>query len=183
MNPKLALIGMWLGSWALVNPVPAAETNTVAGRVGVYDSRAVTYAWFVSDAQMAELKKQVAAAKAAQASGDDAKFHEYSASLKAKQDQIHRELFSTAPAAEALAALQAKLPEIERAAGVSALVSKWDEASLNLYPAAVKVDVTDELVRALCQPTDKQLKTIESIEKAAPVPLEKCNELIQKGEI
>jgi hypothetical protein len=183
MNPKLGLVWLSLGCLAVVSPVRAADTNAVAGRVGVYDSRAVAYAWFTSDAQMAQLKEQMAAGRAAQQAGDQAKVMEYKTLLKGKQDQIHREMFSTAPAAEALAVLDGKLQAIEQAAGVTNLVSKWDEPALRNYKDAEKVDVTDALVRAFIQPTEKQLKTIESIEKAAPLSLEKCNELIQKNEI
>jgi hypothetical protein len=183
MNPKFGVLGLCLIGLTIVNPVQAADTNAVAGRVGVYDSRAVAYAWFCSDAQMAQLKEQMATARAAQQAGDQTKLKEYSTTLKAKQDQMHREVFSIAPAAEALAALSPRLLEIEQAAGVTNLVSKWDDPVLSKYKDAKQVDVTDALVHALIQPTEKQSKMIESIEKAEPVPLEKCNELIKKDEL
>jgi len=183
MNPKLGVVGLWLGCLVVVGPMRAAETNAVAGRVGVYDSRAVAFAWFSSDTQMAQLKEQMAAGRAAQAAGDETTFKEYSTRLRAKQDQIHREMFSTAPADEAMAALKGRIQEIEQAAGVSTLVSKWDEPAMKNHQGAEKVDVTDKLVRAFINPTEKQLKSIEAIEKATPLTLEKCDELIKKGEI
>jgi hypothetical protein len=182
MKLKLAVIWLWLGCLA-VNPVRAAETNAVAGRVGVYDSRVVAYAWFCSDTQQTKLKKEMAAARAAKQSGDEAKLKEYSAALRAKQDQMHREVFSTAPADEALREIRGRIPEFEKTAGVPDLVSKWDELSLNHYKGAEKVDVTDKLVRAFFNPTDKQLKVIEGIKKSDPIPLEKCNDLIREGKI
>lgn len=183
MNLKLGVVGLWLGCLAVVHPVWAADTNAVAGRVGVYDSRVVAYAWFFSEAQMTKLKAEMAAGRAAQQSGDAAKAKEYATMLKAKQDQIHREMFSTAPAVEALAALGGRMQEIEQAAGVSNLVSKWDDVSLNNYQWLGQVDVTDKLVRAFIQPTEKQSETIKTMEKAAPMSLEKINAMIQKGEI
>ncbi len=165
------------------NLVCAAETNAMAGRVGVYDSRVVAYAWFLSAAQQTQLKEQMAVARAAKQAGDEAKVKEYSAALSAKQDQMHREVFSVAPADEALTAINGRIPEIEKAAGVSVLISKWDERSLNNYKSAEKVDVTDNLMREFFTPTEKQLKVIDGIKKSVQLPLEKCNELIRKGKI
>lgn len=183
MKRKLGVFCVFFGCLNLL-PVRAADTtNAAAERLGVYDSRAVAYAWFVSDAQQAKLKEQMTAARAAKQAGDDAKLKEYSAALQALQDQMHREVFSTAPAAEALAVIEGRIPELEQAAGVTGLVSKWDKSSLGRHPGVEEVDVTDRLVRAFLNPTDKQLKTIESIKKSDPVPLEQCNELIRQGKI
>jgi len=174
---------LWLGCLAIMIPVRAAETNAVAGRVGVYDSRVVAYAWFWSDAQQAKLKQQMAAARAAKQAGDEAKLKEYSVALSAAQDQMHRKVFSTAPADEALAVIKERIPEIEKGAGVTDLVSKWDQPSLNNYKGAKKVDVTDALVRAFFNPTEKQWKVIEGLKKSDPLPLQECNELIRKRKI
>jgi hypothetical protein len=182
MKRKFNIIMLCLGCWAVAT-VRAAETNTAAGRVGVYDSRVVAYAWFCSDAQMAKLNEEMATAKAAKQAGDDVKLKELSAALKAKQDQMHREVFSTAPADEALAVLQGRIQEIEQAAGIARLVSKWDLPALAQFKDAEKVDVTDALVREFLKPTEKQLKVIEGIKKAEPVPLEKCDELLREGKI
>jgi len=167
----------------VVTPVRSAETNAAARRVGVYDSRVVAYAWFLSDAQQTTLKEKVATAQAAKQAGDETKLKKYSAALRALQDQMHREVFSTAPADEAMTVIKGRIPAIEKAAGVTDLVSKWDEPSLNNYKSAEKVDVTDELARAFLKPTEKQLKVIEGIKKSDPLPLEKCNELIREGKI
>jgi len=183
MKRKLGVTWLWLGCLAVAMPVGGAETNAVAGRVGVYDSRVVAYAWFWSDAQQAKLKEQMAAARAAKQAGDEAKLKEYSTALSALQDQMHREVFSTAPAAEALAVIKGRIPEIEKAAGVPNLVSKWDQPALKNYKGAEKVDVTDELARAFLKPTEQQLKVIEGIKKSDPLPLEKCDELIRQGKI
>ena len=183
MKRKLKVNWLGLGCLAVALTVRGAETNSVAGRVGVYDSRVVAYAWFSSEATQANLKEQVAAARAAKQAGDQVNLKDDSEALRALQDQMHREVFSTAPANEALAMVKARLPEIEQAAGVSNLVSKWDAAALGNFKSAVQVDVTDQMVRLLFKPTEQQLKVIEGIKKADPVPLEECNELIRNRKI
>lgn len=157
-------------------------TNLVPARIGVYDSRAVAYACFWSESYQVKLKEQMAAARAAKQAGDTARFKELGAILRQTQDQVHRQVFSTAPADDALAALEGQIPEIEKQAGVTVLISKWDEPALQQYPGAEKVDVTGPLVRAF-KPGEKQLKVIADLQKKKPLPLDKCNELIRKGEI
>jgi hypothetical protein len=183
MKWNLTVMGWCLGGLALVMPVRGAETNAVAGRVGVYDSRVVAWAWFSSAAHMAQLQAQVAAARAEKQAGDTNKLQVDSAALRALQDQMHREVFSTAPCEEALTEIKGRIPEIERAAGVGELVSKWDGPALKQHPGAEQVDMTDRLVQAFFQPTEKQSEMIESIKKSEPLPLEKCNELIRAGKI
>jgi 1,2-phenylacetyl-CoA epoxidase PaaB subunit len=160
------------------------ETNTAPQvRVGVYDSRAVAYAHFWSDPHQKKQAESVAAARAAKQSGDTNEFQKYATAFRDEQANMHRQVFSIAPADAAMAAIHERIPEIEKQASVSALVSKWDESALKQYKNAEKVDVTDQLVREFITPTDKQLKTIESIRKAEPLSLEKCDELIRKCEI
>lgn len=145
----------------------AAETNAVPLRVGIYDSRAVAYAWFSSSNSLQSIAKMVREARAAKAAGDSKQFEEMRANLRRLQKQMHREVFSTAPAVEALARLDRRLPEIESAAGVSALVSKWDNAGLKKYRGAEQVDVTDRMVEEF-RPTAKQLEMISQLEKSKP---------------
>jgi hypothetical protein len=105
-------------------------TNSTPVRIGVYDSRAVAYAHFWSGPYQSKLKEQMAAARAAKQAGDTARFKKLDATLRQTQDQLHRQVFSTAPADDALAALKGQIPEIEKQAGVTALVSRWDEQAL-----------------------------------------------------
>ena len=160
----------------------AAKTNTTPTRIGTYDSRAVAFEWFWSGKHQSQLNELMQTARAAKTAGDTNRFHELDATLRQHQDEMHREVFSTAPPTEALTELKERLPEIQKAAGVSAIVSKWDDAALKKYPNAEQVDVTDRLVREF-KPTAKQLKVISGFEKSKPLPLEQCNELIRKGEI
>ena len=172
----------WFGGGTVAMAGDEAVTNAVPVRIGVYDSRAVAYAFFWSESYQGKLKEQVAAARAAKQAGDTARFQELDATLRQTQDQLHRQVFSTAPVEDALAALKGQIPEIEKQADVTALVSKWDEAALKKHPNAGQVDVTGQLAREF-KPTEKQLKVIADIQKQKPLSLEKCDELIRKGEI
>ncbi len=179
LHSTLAIAAVFAGA-VFASNLPAVQTNTIPVRVGVYDSRAVAYAWFTSSPHMRELDKQVQAAKDARASGDTKRFRELRATLRQMQAQILREGFSTAPPVEALAQIKDRLPAIESAAGITALVSKWDNAGLKKYPGAERMDVTDPLVQEF-NPTEKQLKIISSIEKNKPLSLFWCNTMIHLG--
>ncbi len=161
----------------------AAETNAAPSRIGIYDSRAVAYAWFWNGKHQTQLNELMQSARAAKVVSDTNRFREYAAKLRQQQAEMHRQVFSTAPATNALAEIREHLPEIQKVAGVSALVSKWDNAALNKYPDAEKVDLTDALVREFITPTPQQQKVLSGIKTATPLPLEECNELIRKGEI
>jgi len=182
MLPCFITIGsLWIGS--LVSVSAGDTTNAASPAIGVYDSRAVAFAHFSSEPHQKQLREKIATAKAAQKTGDSAKFKELSAALQAEQAEMHRQVFSIAPANEAMEVIKDRLPELQKQAGVSAIVSKWDEAALQKYKNTTRVDVTDKLVREFIQPDEKQLKMISSIEKSAPIPLKECDELIRKGEI
>jgi len=172
----------WFGGGTVAMAGDGAVTNAAPVRIGIYDSRAVAYAHFWSESYQSKLKEQMAAARAAKQAGDTARFKELDTALRQMQDQLHRQVFSTAPADEALAALKGQIPEIEKQAGVIALVPNWDEAALKKRPHAEQVDVTGQLVREF-KPTEKQLKVIADLQKQKPLSLEKCDELIRKGQI
>lgn len=173
----------WFGGGTVAMAGGGAVTNSTPVRIGVYDSRAVAFAWFWSAPVQHKLQEQMAAARAAKQAGDTARFKELDATLRQTQDQLHRQVFSTAPADDALAALKGQIPEIEKQTGVIALVSKWDEQALAQYKDAGKVDVTDRLVREFIQPTGQQQKVLSEMQRQKPLPLEKCDELIRKDKI
>jgi hypothetical protein len=150
------------------------ENNTSGQQIGVYDSRVVAYAHFWTPEHQQQLKEKSAAGKAAKAAGDQAQFNKLSKEMADEQDRIHHEVFSTAPAEEAMAALKPRLAVIQKQAGVSALVSKWDKQTLFTYKSAQQVDVTDLLVREF-KLDPKQTKIIEDIKKQKPVPLDKID--------
>ena len=155
----------------------ATEENNASGqRIGIYDSRVVAYAHFWTPEHQQQLKEKTSAAKAAKATGDQAQFNKLSKEMADEQERIHREVFSTAPAEEAMAVLKSRLPEIQKQAGVSMLVSKWDKHTLGAYKSAQQVDVTDLLVRDF-KLDPKQMKTVEEIKKQKPVSLDKIDKL------
>jgi len=153
---------------------PASEsanpTNAAPDRIGVYDSRAIAYAVFWGEDFQRQLREQNQAAKAARDRGDTELFQKLDKALAEQQQKIHQQVFSTAPATEALRVLQGRLPEIQKQAGVSRLISKWNTPELKQYPSAEHVDVTDALLSEF-KLTDKHLKVIEAIRSKEPVPL------------
>lgn len=162
---------------------PPPQSNSAAdARVGVYDSRIVSFAHFWSEPNRQERDALIAAAKAAKAAGSDSRFKELSDQLEAMQARSHLQVFSTAPADDAMAALKERLPEIQRELGISRLVSKWDEASLVGVPEKNRIEVTERLVREF-NPDEKRRKTIEAMKHSQPIPLDRARELLEKGKL
>jgi hypothetical protein len=164
-----SVFGFVAGAWTLAT---AAETAAGAGgteKVGVYDSRAVAYAHFWSADASRERNEAVAAAKAAKAAGDTAGAEAKGRALAEHQKRMHEQVFGSAPAKEALAALAPRLSTLQRDLGVARLVSKWDAKALKEVPEAQRVDVTDRLVREFIVPTEKQQKVLDSMKTTKPV--------------
>lgn len=169
INRWWSLIGVVVGAWTLT---AAAETATGAGateKVGVYDSRAVAYAHFWSAEATRDRNEAMAAAKAARAAGDTAGAEAKGRALAAYQERMHQQVFGSAPATEAMGALAARLPALQRELGLARLVSKWDLKALKDVPAAQRVEVTDRLVREFIVPTEKQQKVLDSMKTTKPV--------------
>ena len=122
----------------------AGDTNAPRERIGVYDSRVVAYAYFTSDAHIRDLNARSKLPRMRKP-GQNRAIQAEAMDLKSEQKHIHMQVFSTAPIDDVLASLQSHLPEIERTACVSKLVSKWDKATLEQVSAAEKVNVTDVL--------------------------------------
>jgi hypothetical protein len=170
----IAVLAWAVAGLAISHPLSlrASGTNAPAERIGVYDSRVVAYAWFCSAPHQSALNARIKAAKQAKAAGETEKFKQLAAALQKEQEQMHLESFGTAPIDDALAELRPRLAALQEQAHVSTLVSKWDAAALKLHPGAEQVDVTDALVREF-KPGEKQLKVIEELKRAKPVPMEK----------
>lgn len=179
MKTRLNLLGLACALTAAAS-LGAAEPDQ--GRIGVYDSRAVAFAHFWSDARRVERDQLVAAAKAAKADGDEARFKQLSAQLGALSDRSHLQVFSTEPADEAMAALRERGPALRAELGVERFVSKWDAAGLQGIPAEKQIDVTDRLVREF-NPDAKRLKTIEQMKAAKPLPLEQAKRMVAEKKL
>lgn len=178
MNPRKLLTLLLAPALALV----AHASNATTGKIGVYDSRLVAYAHFLQPAQQAATKGMITEARAAKAAGDTARFTELEKKIVAGQREMHLQVFSTAPISETLAAMQDRVAEAQREAGVDRLVSKWDEEALRGVAAADRVDVTDLLVRG-CKLDDKQQKTLRELAAKEPLPLAKAKELAAAGKL
>lgn len=161
---------------------PPSPDSIVDVRVGVYDSRIVSFAHFWSESSRQEREALVVAAKTAKAAGDAARYQELTDRITAEQERSHLQVFSTAPAVEAMAALKEKLPEIQRELGITRLISSWDDASLVRIPQENRIDVTSRLVREF-NPDDKRQKTIEQMKHSKPMPLERARQLLKKGKL
>jgi hypothetical protein len=161
----------------------AVGKGAPAFRVGVYDSRVVAYAYFWGDAARTYRSRETAAAIAARQSGDEALSKQLSQALANEQTQVHLEVFSTAPADEAMAALALRIPAICQELGVVRLVSKWDAAALNGVAAEAQVDVTDRLVREFLTPNGQQRKTMDEIAAANPLPVVEAKALDAIGQM
>jgi hypothetical protein len=168
--------------------VGAAEAPTVkpatppAARVGIYDSRVIAFAYFWSAPQQQSVRERMAAAKAAKATGDQAAYAAIAKEMKERQSRSHLQVFSTAPVDDAMAALRERLPQLAEQAGVGEFVSKWDEAALRKYPVEARVDVTDLLVQEFKLP-EQQMKKLEGIKRATPLPLDEARRLDAAGKM
>jgi hypothetical protein len=167
-------LGFFTGALAEDNAAKPPTGQNV--RVGVYDTRVVAYARFWTAEHQQKLSAMAAEAQAAKNSGDTKKFDEIRKSLQSEQRQIHRQVFSTAPIDDVLQEIAKRLPDIQKQAGVSILISKWDAEKLKSYASVEQIDVTNLLVGEF-KPTEKHRKVIEEIKKAKPVPLDRADSI------
>ncbi len=167
-----------------VSGAPAAERTASAKleRIGVYDSRVLAYAHFWSESEQREMNKAFAAAKEAKAKGDTNRLAELKAQMEKRQEKNHLQVFSTAPVDDVLAAIKDHVQLVQQQAGVSRLLSKWDQAGLKSYKPAEKVDVTDQLLGAF-KLDAKQLKVVSDIRKQDPLPLAEAKRLLREGKL
>ena len=163
-------VSLVVAGWTPVQAAEPAPAATVAERVGVYDSRAVAYAHFWSADEQRRRDTVIAEGRAAKAAGKTAVFEEKSRLMSDYQKRMHEEVFSDAPATEAMAALAGRMPALLGELGVTRLVSQWDTKSLQTVPASSRVDVTEKLIRAFITPDEKQRKVLDSMKTTKPVP-------------
>lgn len=186
MKLKLLISGLVCLAFSLTADVHAAgETNQsdiTPERIGVYDSRAVAYAHFWSEPRQRRINEMIKNAKEAKSAGDTKRADELGAALKNEQEKSHLQVFSTAPVDDVLAEMKESLPKIQKKAGVTRLVSKWDEKTLGELKRAEQVDVTDLLLSEF-KLDEKQLKTVASIKSGKPLPLKKAEELMKEGKL
>ena len=160
----------------------AAETKTAPERVGVYDSRVIAYAHFWTEAHQKKINDLARTAREAKATGQTNRYHELAAQLNRRQEQNHLQVFSTAPVDNVLAEMKDRVAAVQKEAGVSRLVSKWDDKTLTAYPRDRQVDVTDLLLREF-KLSEKQMKVVEDLRKQKPLPLDQAEKLMREGKL
>lgn len=161
---------------------PVSTLGAAAEAIGVYDSRAVAVAYAGSVLHEAQLTKLRAEYDAAKAAGNTVRVAELEADAKAGQSEKHRQAFGTAPIDDILAQIKDELLRIQTDAGVIALVSKWDDATLAEHPHADRVDVTMALIDAF-HPNDRQRESALEIQKHKPIPRDELEKHIEDGDI
>jgi hypothetical protein len=146
-----------------------AQSNAIE-RIGIYDSRAVAVAYAGSSFQQAKMNDLVNQQKKAKASGDKKAIARIEVEGRAWQAQLHQQGFSTAPVDDLLAHISSELPKIQADAGVTQLISKWNEPELRKHASAEKVDVTMKLVDAF-HPSERQRNYAIEIQEKRPAKL------------
>lgn len=160
----------------------SSPTYATPERIGVYDSRAIAYAYFWSEAGTNHRNALVADVRAANTAGEVTAEKQAEAALHDYDRRNHLAVFSTAPADEALTALAPAIPAILAEHRVTRLVSKWDVDSLAVVPDAERVDVTASLVATFNLPTQKR-HVVDEIVSHEPLPLERARELQREGKL
>jgi hypothetical protein len=161
------IIGLMLAA-APTGPVVAAGGAPATVRIGTFDSRAVALAYYRSPEVMKELMGMRAELEKAQAAGDQKKVEDLQARGPAMQMLMHQQVFSNGSIGNLTAAMERRLPEVAKAAGVVAIVSSWELPYS--APNVEVVDVTPQVV-ALFAPDAQTTKIIESMRGQKPIPL------------
>jgi hypothetical protein len=176
----LACAGLGLGTVRATDETN--KTGAVPERIGVYDSRVIAYAHFWTEAQQRKLNEMAKAAKEARAAGQTERYEALNAALKKTREQNHLQVFSTAPVDGILAGMKDRVDAIQKEAGVSRLVSRWDEQTLKENKHAGKVDVTDLLLREF-KLNEEQRKVAEDLRTKKPLPLKEAEKLLREGKL
>jgi len=148
----------------------ARAQSNLTERIGIYDSRAVAVAYAGSSFQQAKMSDLVTQQKKTKADGDKKQIARIEAEGRAWQAQLHQQGFSTAPVDDLLTNISNELPQIQADAGVTQLISKWNEPELQKHASAEKVDVTMKLVDAF-HPNERQRQHAIEIQKKKPSKL------------
>ena len=114
-------------------------------KIGIFDSRAVAYAYANSDMYKVEHQKTSKENTAMLESKDTAKWHEAMFNVCSENLLLHQRVFATGSAASILRKVETHLPALAKNAGVDIIVSKWELTWLD--PNATLVDLTDSIAQ------------------------------------
>lgn len=141
-----------------------AQETTRKLRVGVYDSRAIAFAYFGSEHN--PLEEKMEEFKEAKAAGDSVRIKELQAWGPRFQRQLHFQGFCRAPVDDLLLLVKDKLAGVAMSSGVDLIGWYPDYTGVDVEI----VDITDELV-ALFNPTKDKLKEIKQLKDIEPTAL------------
>ncbi|TFH00877.1 MAG: hypothetical protein E4H13_06305 [Calditrichales bacterium] len=133
-------------------------------RVGVYDNRAITFAYMGS--KYNPMEKKMTEYIEAKAAGDSAQIKELEAWGPRFQRQLHFQGFGRAPVDDLLLLVKDKIPDVAKRTGVDLIGWYPDYTGADVEI----VDITDELV-SLFNPTNEKLEEIKQITAVEPTPL------------
>jgi hypothetical protein len=148
-------------------PATAADAELI--RVGIYDSRAIAIAYAPSKFNPA--REKMRQFKKAKDDGNEKLMKELENWGEKHQRQLHRQGFAFVPVGDLLSHVEDKLPEVAERADVVAITRSFNFST----PSVEVVDVTDELVK-LFDPSEKTLKTIQSIRGKRAVDLDELEQ-------
>ena len=149
-------------------------------RVGIYDSRSIAIAYvnsptYIQQVQPVMDRKHEAYTKALK-DGDTQTANKIKAWGQAQQTQLHLQAFSTQPVDEILKQIADRLPMIKQQAGVSRLVSKWDQEAMAAIKGSEQIDITMNLIDTL-QPTAMQRQAAIDIQQHHPITLSQAKQI------
>lgn len=103
-----------------------SDTGGSRLRVGIYDSRAVAYAYVQSDLFKEEQKKLAPERDAVMKTNDTAKWKETMIKVCTEQYLLHQRFFGVGSTASILRKIETQLAAVAKNAGVNIIVSKWE---------------------------------------------------------
>ncbi len=162
------VLGIVLAAAAPAGRVASAAPAPAAVRIGTFDSRAVALAYYRSPDGQAEATALRAEYQKAKAAGDKEKIAELEVRGPAMQMLMHQQAFSNGSIGNIVPLFAPKLAGIAKAAGVVAIVSKWEvtHAAANVE----LVDVTPQVV-ALFAPDAATKQILEGMKGQNPIGL------------
>jgi hypothetical protein len=167
-NPVVIVL-LFLFSISSVCYTTSAQDKIKALKIGVYDSRIITFAYSRSDAFNEVMQKFSKENGEVMQSGDTAKKIQTAYKMITFQYLLHQQVFSSGSAVNILAVVKDKLPQVAKDSGVSAIVSKWELEFVD--PSAEIVDLTQTIAR-LYNPKEDIAEMSKEIAGQAPVSLE-----------
>ena len=152
--------------------VAHAQDKAIPERIGVYDSRAIAVAYAGSAQQVKKMKALTTLMKKARDAGDTNQITRLEVEGRAWQASLHEQGFGTAPVEDLLLEIAGDFPAIQKAAGVTRFISKWDKPELERHPRAERIDITMFLVDAFHPAATQRQRALE-IQKTKPQKIEK----------